>query len=249
MSFCKKHKYKLVFAVVAIVVIALCIIYYFVLKRNIEDISTRGSFGDMFGAVGALFSGLAFAGVIVTMLQQREELELQRQEISQTNKELELQRKEMESQNRTIILQRFENTFFNLLNFNITIRNGIYYTLSDEKLTGDKAAEFHFRICSNNLDDLDYIENYIRNNGQIDYYCRNITGILKFIDQSDNMQMNEKTSYVDILLSNISFDELGLFYCYCLTSSESIEVKYLAKKYAFFKSVKQDSISEDLRSC
>lgn len=248
MSFYKKHKYKLIFAVVAIIVIALCVAYFFIIQSKISSPEERGNFGDMFGAIGALFSGLAFAGVIVTMMQQKEELELQRKELKQTNLSLELQRKEMESQNRTIMLQRFENTFFNLLSFNITIRNGIYYKSSGEKLSGDKAAEYHFRICSNYIDDLNYIEKYFKNIGQLDYYCRNITGILKFIDQSDNIQMNEKTSYVDILLSNISFDELGLFYCYCLTSDGSLDARVLAKKYALFKSVKQDSISEDLRS-
>lgn len=249
MTWCKKHKYKLIFLIVALFVVTLCIAYFFIIRANISSHEERGTFGDMFGAVGALFSGLAFAGVIVTMLQQKEELELQRKELAQTNLALELQRKEMEAQNKTIMLQRFENTFFNLLNFNIGIRNGIYYSSSGEKLTGSKAAEYHFQICGNNLDDLNYVENYIGNNGQIDYYCRNITGILKYIDQSDIIHMDEKTSYVDILLSNMSFDELGLYYCYCLTPNGSLEAKVLAKKYALFKSVNQDSISEELRPC
>ena len=46
--------------------------------------SDRGSFGDMFGAVGALFSGLAFAGVILTVYYQTQELRLQRAEVEQT---------------------------------------------------------------------------------------------------------------------------------------------------------------------
>jgi len=50
--------------------------------------SIRGQFGDMFGAVNALFSGLAFGGVIVAILLQRRELELQREELSLTRKEL-----------------------------------------------------------------------------------------------------------------------------------------------------------------
>ena len=44
----------------------------------------RGSFGDMFGAVGALFSGFAFAGVILTVYYQTQELRLQRSEVEQT---------------------------------------------------------------------------------------------------------------------------------------------------------------------
>lgn len=48
----------------------------------------RGTFGDMFGAINALFSGLAFAGVIYAIFLQRKELELQREELVLTRKEL-----------------------------------------------------------------------------------------------------------------------------------------------------------------
>lgn len=41
----------------------------------------RGSFGDMFGAVNALFSGVALLGVIYAIFLQKEELELQRIEL------------------------------------------------------------------------------------------------------------------------------------------------------------------------
>ncbi len=49
----------------------------------------KGQFGDMFGVVNALFSGLAFAGVIYAILLQRKELQLQRQELELTRHELE----------------------------------------------------------------------------------------------------------------------------------------------------------------
>ena len=42
----------------------------------------RGQFGDMFGAGNALFSGLAFAGVIIAVILQKNELALQRRELS-----------------------------------------------------------------------------------------------------------------------------------------------------------------------
>jgi len=50
--------------------------------------ATRGQFGDMFGALNALFSGLAFAGIIYTIRQQSEDLELQREELKLTRQEL-----------------------------------------------------------------------------------------------------------------------------------------------------------------
>ena len=45
------------------------------------DESKRGVFGDSFGVVNALFSGLAFAGVICAILLQQKELALQRKEL------------------------------------------------------------------------------------------------------------------------------------------------------------------------
>jgi hypothetical protein len=48
----------------------------------------RGQFGDLFGGVNALFTGLAFAGVIYTILLQSSELELQREELRLTREEL-----------------------------------------------------------------------------------------------------------------------------------------------------------------
>jgi len=50
-----------------------------------------GTFGDSFGAINALFSGMAFAGVIVAILMQREELRLQRQELTRSTKAQEAQ--------------------------------------------------------------------------------------------------------------------------------------------------------------
>lgn len=56
--------------------------------RVFPDWPTRGQFGDVFGSVNALFSGLAFAGFIYTVFLQREELALQRNELELTRQEL-----------------------------------------------------------------------------------------------------------------------------------------------------------------
>lgn len=82
-----------------------------------------GQSGDMFGAVNALFSGLAFAGLIFTIAFQRRENEEQRRiqqmELEEQRRELELQRQDSDRSRRELNLQRFENTLFGLLrNFN-----------------------------------------------------------------------------------------------------------------------------------
>ncbi len=69
-----------------IIVFVLSAIIILVSFSNWTD---RGAFGDMFGAVNALFSALAFGGVIYAILLQRKELSLQREELELTRKELE----------------------------------------------------------------------------------------------------------------------------------------------------------------
>jgi hypothetical protein len=80
----------------------------------------RGTLGDMFGTVNALFSGLAFAGIIFTILLQRKELGYQRKELRET-------RAEFVIQNKTLKNQRFENTFYNLVSLHNQIVNDIDY--------------------------------------------------------------------------------------------------------------------------
>ena len=96
-------------------VIALWGLSWLGISKFIDNPTNQGTFGDMFGAVNALFSGLAFAGLIVTLIYQKEELMLQRDELAETRKELQGQREEFEEQNKTMKRQRFENTFFNML--------------------------------------------------------------------------------------------------------------------------------------
>lgn len=111
----------------------LCLIFFF-------DKDQRGTFGDQFGAVNALFSGLAFAGLIYTIILQRHDLKLQRRDLHYQRRELELTRKEMEEQtaefekqNETLIIQRFENLFYNMLNLQQQIVDGLRYDYFDNE--------------------------------------------------------------------------------------------------------------------
>lgn len=76
--------------IVPVVVLLLIISIWLFTLCKLKDLEpiVRGTFGDMFGATNALFSGLAFAGIIFTILLQRKELALQRQELMDTREEL-----------------------------------------------------------------------------------------------------------------------------------------------------------------
>lgn len=104
----------------------------------ISDKDIRGTFGDQFGAVNALFSGLAFTGLIYTIILQRRDLELQRNDLKLQRQELALSRQEMEEQtaefekqNETLRIQRFENTFFQMLTQFQEIVNNLCFTYLD----------------------------------------------------------------------------------------------------------------------
>lgn len=87
----------------------------------IDGWNIRGQFGDLFGAVNALFSGLAFAGLIITIRQQHKDLEYQRQAIDQSKEDI-------NQQNETMKIERFENTFFKMIEVQQSIVNDLYAT-------------------------------------------------------------------------------------------------------------------------
>ena len=91
------------------------------------DIAKRGAYGDTYGPVNALFTGLAFVVLIGTIVAQMIELGLQRKELRDTREELRGQREQLEAQSETLQLQRFENTFFELQRVHIDIVSGIEF--------------------------------------------------------------------------------------------------------------------------
>lgn len=72
----------------AAVVLALWILTPFAMKWLGLNLAERGQAGDIFGSINALFSGLAFGGVIIAILLQRKELALQRRELMLTREEI-----------------------------------------------------------------------------------------------------------------------------------------------------------------
>jgi hypothetical protein len=77
-----------VFVAMGVVVFIQGVYADWVFNRFPNDISKRGQFGDMFGAVNAFFTGLAFTGVVVAIYLQTRELALQRKELVLTRREL-----------------------------------------------------------------------------------------------------------------------------------------------------------------
>ncbi len=243
----RQHKPWIIFAIAVIFIIAVCLLFVYFMKEQPWGMEKRGQFGDMFGVLGAVFSGLAFAGLIVTLIQQhddlklqREDLRLQRQEIAQTNLELALQRKEMEEQNKTIMLQRFETTFFNMLKSLNEVRNDIKYsgdfdlrTGTTKVIEGKDAIERIYQLGFSLIKKHGYNDPFIKN--YMSHYFRHLIQTLKIIDVANILSYQEKCYYTEIVSSHMSLHEMCAFFYYCLSDEAKDKTKILVEKYALFK--------------
>lgn len=128
----------------------------------------RGTFGDMFGSINALFSGLAFAGLIFTVLLQRQELQLQRhelklqrEEIIESRKELAGQRMQLEAQSLTFARQSFESTFFSLMKHMRGLKDQFRTDLNEAAFAAWESARWHHESngrSDNLIDCAEYVE-------------------------------------------------------------------------------------------
>ena len=92
-------------------VILLWIISWITTDIIYSSTTDRGAFGDKFGFINSLFSGLALAGIIYSIFLQQRELSLQRKELMETKEEYKD--------------QNFQTTFFNLIKTQNQIANDL----------------------------------------------------------------------------------------------------------------------------
>lgn len=169
--------------------VGVCVIWslsWYFIDKYISGSTNRGTFGDKFGAVNALFSGLAFAGIIFTILLQRKELQLQRDELEQT-------RDVFKEQNEMISQQKFENTFFQMLNLfhsiveNIEVDgkgkdvyNGQFYTREYEKLKGRECFKLFHLTMKEHLE-------YILSNSPNYVQETKLLNLIEVMNEEDNL--------------------------------------------------------------
>jgi hypothetical protein len=234
---------------------------YFIVKDTAE--STEALFGDSFGAVNALISAFAFAGVIVSMYFQRKDLELQRsslemqrEELVRNTDELSLQREEFQTQNKTMMLQRFESTFFNMLSMQQELVNNIKFSYTETRgslLRGNR-EEKHFTIIGRQVFELLYeqsLKQEIEENGingfyqteslhLFDHYFRHLYRIIKFVDETILLECKaERYSYITILRATLSRYELVfLFY----NELNFPNFKKLIEEYSLFDNLNKNSL-------
>lgn len=256
------YKTIIIIAVVSVILLwalSFCLLYL--------DSNSRGTFGDMFGAVNALFSGLAFAGLIVTLIMQHEELGLQRKELVQTNEELAAQREEFAAQTKTMKIQRFENTLFNMLSLQKDIVNGLYYVPKDYiDYTPESKGRYVFDVFYNTktarvqyghednvygikgliqVDNNPYVYRHIKDISIFDNYFRHLYRIFKYIDVSPLIDDTERYDYACIVRAQLSDYELLILFYNALNFEDNgiLKFKQLIEKYAVFNNIREDMLA------
>ena len=152
-------------------------------------------FGDMFGFLSCLFSGLAFAGLIVTIRQQRDDLELQRQELKRAN---------VEAQNQTIQFEEQTKQFQEQIELarQAQIRDDFYRRISIlQQLEASIAYTYKERNPTRNNEEYDVTEYGIE---AIAHFYKNNTRILDAIKENystlPHIAANERTHNETLLV-------------------------------------------------
>lgn len=218
------------FIYLILLIIGVWILTWIITDYFIIDPSDRGSFGDKFGSINSLFSGLAFATLIYTILLQREEIKLQRKDIKIQIDELVRSTDEMVAQTKLQRHQRFENKFFQLITLFQKLVNSLQYegnhiqgVIVFKKLYIAKLVHF-YKVHGDITVSVHFT--YQENKEILSHYFEFLRHILVFIETTEEIGTYERKQYADILKSQLSaYEIIFLFYYY---SSELIDSKYKA---------------------
>jgi hypothetical protein len=207
------------FSVILAIVFILWLVFPHLILICIKGNSWQNTvdYGNTHGAVNSLFAGLAFAGVIVAFLLQREELELQRKELELTRTVLEEQRQQMESQAASLRKQTFEQTFLQLLKLAREVRDeakfcGLQGAVAVNEMAKDLRG-IATKCPNDELPDVSYTLGRFYNTHFIPVFTGIVEDILRLIETSCG---EHKPLYFSILRASFRGGELDiLFYHFC----------------------------------
>lgn len=225
------------FALLAAFAFVAVIVIWFVLPKFFPD--------DHYAGANALFSGLAFAGLIIAILLQREELQLQRRELALTREEMEGQKEQLEGQKLQMEIQNFENRFFQMLATWTELkryfepRYEYHGKIGFEGLSGQLQSHLISRQDDPDVNDLEVIDSamdtfYASVPETVKNYMRVLYNILKLVDKA-NIGFDNQKFYTNIIRAQLSQHELAVIFYNCLSRHGRKKHKPLLEKYSLLK--------------
>lgn len=219
-----------------------------------DEATKLGQVGDVFGGVNALFTALAFAGVIWTAVLQRRELHAQREELRET-------RGVLAKQGEVLSRQAFESIFFALMRLFREISDGLQIRVGAE-LRGEHGAEA-IAVLKNalyqevvpqaaallkhskdevraNLEALYEATVYSDNEIYLGPYYRSLYHVFKLIDRADFGE-ELKAQYANIATAQLGPEALFLLAINVLTEHGQ-NFKPLVEKYGVLKHIGREDL-------
>lgn len=218
----KPDNYISSFLKIAIILLVISVAFPFIINFFFSDWTKSGTFGDTFGALNALFSGLAFAGIIITILIQRSELQNQRTE-------LQLQRTEMAETRKEFLLNRTTTLVYNQLErFEKCLRE-LTFTHNGTTYVGNDAISFLDENKINVYKPFDKPEEeyklekkesiikllklYTPNKSQIEKFAHNAynsVSVLERLIYKTDLEITQLNELKNIFFTNIGFVNMGV---------------------------------------
>lgn len=218
------------------------IIFHVMEISPITENAGLGEFGDMYGSLNTLFSGLAFSAVFITLLLQKQQLATSQQELKLTREEMATQSDLFEIQTGVMNQQLFEGTFFQLVKFYLE-QTSMLSSINDH---GKKRWHFAYSILHDRINYIVGKELYHSKYEDAMSYpmVRSIITplsllfkILKYIDESSLISDEKRNFYVDLLKSNISNVEVYLIAVVAAYDEKFNECKPFIEKYALLNTL------------
>jgi hypothetical protein len=200
------------------------------------ELVALGTYGDSFGALNTLFSGLAFAAIVLSIY-------LQSKEIRETRREVEEQRSQQTK-------QVFENSFFQLLYLSNQIVKNFSYT-SDYGASQSTSGKNCFEAIRRDFvsvalmsahwgssSEIRYEKFYLKHtHDELGHYFRNLYQVVKLVHFS---KMPDKKFYTNIVRAQLSSHELYLLFYNGLSRFGRERFFPLLVEYEFFEHLPVD---------
>lgn len=211
------------------------------------SLESLGVFGDSFNVLTSLFTGLAFAGVIISVI-------LQTQELKEA-------RTEFKGQKEALQNQEFDNKFFQMLNLLNNITENFNIESDGKQYQGKEIFEFlknKFQECiqnenyqsQNNEKFLDFQSAFNNFNNSYDttfkYYFINLYQILKYINVYIKDE-EEAKEYTNMLRAQLTKNQLVLLAYNAIGVQDFTTNDYqlLVEKYSFFEHLRYNDFCEN----
>ncbi len=203
--------------VIFLLVASLWLGSYLWITTHIPDLTERGQFGDAFGAINALFSGLAFAAVIYSLYFQSKDLELQRFETSffqllsllnDIVNSMDYQRRGIDTiKGRDVFRKYYDHLKREVEEFKIMMQPDIKgYDVDQIK---KETESDYYKIPIEKMRER-YSRVYNERESDLAHYFTTLQNIYRFIDDS---KISDKQKYARILRGQLSsYELLFLFY-------------------------------------